>query len=67
MLPETLFDLILRGLFFFLLLLYTIYGIILGYHWFTYGAKKSIALGTMLVYLAWGVVCFGLMLPVLFL
>ncbi len=67
MLPETLFALILRGLFFFFLLLYTVYGSILAYHWFTYGAKKSIALGTIFTYLAWGVVCFGLMLPVLFL
>lgn len=64
---EIIFDLILRGVFFFLLLMYTIYGVILGYHWFSYGERRAVALGTMGIYLAIGASCFALMAPALFL
>ncbi len=64
---EIIFDLILRGVFFFLLLMYTIYGVILGYHWFSYGERRAVALGTMGIYLGIGASCFALMAPALFL
>jgi hypothetical protein len=61
--PEILFSLVLRGVFYILLLSYIIYGLILSYHWLTYGTTYRTSYLLMLAYLIGGVVCFGLMAP----
>lgn len=63
--PDVLFSLILRGTFFVLLLSYTIYGLILAYHWLTYGTTHRTTYSLMIAYLAGGLVCFALMAPAL--
>ncbi len=63
MAPEILFDLILRGVFFILLFGYTVYGIILGYHWLTYGTTYRTTFFLMIGYIVGGIFCFTLMAP----
>ena len=63
MTPETLFALGMRGMFFILLLSYTIYGLILAYHWLTYGTTYRTTYLLMLSYVIGGIVCFTLMAP----
>lgn len=60
------FNLIYQGTFFLLLFFFTIYGIILGYHWFSYGERRAVALGTLGVYITCGICAFILMLPAFF-
>lgn len=45
-------------LFFVLLLLYTIHGALLAYHWYTYGSSKHISIIALSTYLAGGAVLF---------
>ena len=63
MTPETLFSLGLRAVFYILLLSYTIYGIILAYHWLTYGTTYRTTYLLMTAYVIGGIVCFALMAP----
>lgn len=44
--------------FFVLLLLYTIHGGLLAYHWYTYGSSRHISIIALSVYLAGGAVLF---------
>ncbi|MBX9906946.1 hypothetical protein K2X96_03545 [Patescibacteria group bacterium] len=61
--PEILFALMLKGTFFFLLFLSTVYGVILGYHWFSYSATRSVAVATMTSYIILATLCLLLMVP----
>ena len=45
-------------LFFVLILFFTIHGIILCYHWFTYGTSRQISLIALATYLTGGAVLF---------
>ncbi len=63
MTPETLVALGLRGTFFILLFSYTVYGLVLGYHWLTYGSTYRTTLALMIAYVVGGIVCFSLMAP----
>ena len=51
-------DQILQGLFFFLLLIFTIYGVVLGYHWFTFGNSRHTSMIALSVYLIGGAILF---------
>lgn len=50
--------LILQGLFFVLLLIFTLYGVVVGYHWFRFGASKHTSMIALAVYLVGGAVLF---------
>ncbi len=63
MTPDLLFNLGLRAIFFILLLSYTIYGLILAYHWLTYGTTYRTTYLLILGYLVGGIICFALMAP----
>lgn len=51
----------LQGTFFFLLFIFTIYTVILGYHWYTYGRSKKTTTTLLATYLIGGIFCFVLM------
>lgn len=53
-----LLDMAMRGSFFFLLCIFTIYTLFLGYHWFTYGTDKKISMAALLMYLGGGALLF---------
>jgi uncharacterized protein YacL len=54
-------NLVLHGIFFFLLLIFTIHTILLGYHWFTYGMKRHTSLLALCIYLSGGALFFLIM------
>ena len=47
-----------EGLFFILLLAYTVHGVFLAYHWFTYGSSKNFPLIALTAYLVGGAILF---------
>lgn len=51
-------DLILHGLFYLFLLVFTIHTVILGYHWFTYGRSRQVSMLALAVYLIGGAFLF---------
>ncbi len=55
---STYFPMLIQGLFFFLLFLFTLYGVFLAYHWFTFGTSKHTSQLALVVYLAGGAVLF---------
>lgn len=48
----------LKGLFFLLLLIFTIYGAFLGYHWFSFGTSRNTSMIALAVYLSGGAILF---------
>ena len=56
----TSFDLpaIMQGLFFILMFFYAVYGLFLGYHWFTFGTSKNTSTIALAVYLGGGAILF---------
>ncbi len=65
MTPDIALNLMLRGSFFILLMIFTVHGLILAYHWFTYGTTYKTAMTGVFLYLIGGTFCFLLMLPAL--
>ena len=51
-------SLFLRALFFFLLLIFTVYGVLLCYHWYTFGTSRRTSSVALAVYLCGGAVLF---------
>ena len=49
---------LIQGMFFFLLFLFTVYGVFLTYHWFTFGTSKRTSELALVVYLVGGAVLF---------
>ncbi len=47
-----------QGLFYILLLLFTIQTVFLTYHWFTFGSSKTISLTALAIYLGGGAILF---------
>lgn len=47
------------GIFFVLLLIFSVHTLILGYHWFSYGTKYETAVTALAVYLLGGAIIFG--------
>lgn len=45
-----------QGLFFTLLLIFTLHSVFLAYHWFTYGSSKKMSMTALAVYLSGGAV-----------
>lgn len=56
--PKIVFSLGLEGLFYLLLLAYTINGAFLAYHWYAYGASRNVASIALATYLLGGAVLF---------
>ena len=54
----SLFQIGIEGLFYILLFLYTIHGIFLVFHWFSYGDNKRTSLTALAIYLAGGALLF---------
>ncbi len=50
-----------QGFFFLLLLVFTIYTLFLGYHWFTYGTTYKTAMTALIIYLGGAAVLFLIM------
>ncbi len=47
-----------EGLFYVLLLFFTVHAVFLSYHWFTYGSSKQMSLAALATYLIGGAVLF---------
>lgn len=47
-----------EGVFFFLLFIFSVYGLFLVYHWYTFGTSKSTSLVALTVYLVGGAILF---------
>ncbi len=39
------------------IIILTLYGVVLGYHWYSYGEKKSSATTLMIIYISGSVLC----------
>jgi len=53
--------LIAQGIFFLLLSIFIIHTLVLSYHWFAYGTKRTIAFTALSLYLGGGVILFGVL------
>lgn len=49
---------IIQGMFFVLLFIYSLYGVFLSYHWFTFGNSRQTSRLALVVYLGGGAVLF---------
>ena len=49
---------LIQGMFFVLLFIYSLYGVFLAYHWFTFGTSKQTSRLALVVYLSGGAVLF---------
>jgi hypothetical protein len=49
---------LLQGFFFVLLFLFSVYGLFLGYHWFTFGTSRNTSTIALAVYLSGGAILF---------
>ncbi len=49
---------VIQGTFYILLFFFSVYGIFLGYHWFTFGTKRATSMLALAVYLLGGAVLF---------
>jgi len=49
---------LIQGMFFVLLFIYSLYGVFLAYHWFTFGTSKRTSELALVVYLVGGAVLF---------
>ncbi len=58
---ETAMNLFMHGAFFLLLLMFTVYSLFLGYHWFTYGTARKAAMTALTIYLSVAGVLFLIM------
>ncbi len=47
-----------QGLFYILMLIFAIYGLFLGYHWFTFGTSRNTSMIALAVYLGGGAILF---------
>ncbi len=47
-----------QGLFFILLMVFAVYGLFLGYHWFTFGTSRKTSTIALAVYLGGGALLF---------
>jgi len=45
-------DMVMRGTFFILLAIFTVYTLFLAYHWFTYGSNPAVSMTALTTYLA---------------
>ena len=55
-LPAALINTGVEALFFILLLVFTLHAVVLGYHWFTYGASRKTSMISLCTYLSGGAV-----------
>lgn len=51
-------DLVLHGIFYLLLLAFTLHTLVLTYHWFTYGKNRNVAMLALAIYLLGGAASF---------
>lgn len=56
--PALVGSLLIEGLFYVLLLLFTFHALFLGYHWFSYGESRKLSMTALAVYLIGGAVLF---------
>ena len=54
--PSGLASFLAQGIFYILLLIFTLHAVFVGYHWFTYGTNKSRSLIALAVYLGGGAI-----------
>lgn len=55
---EAAFSFLAEGMFYLLLLIYTVHVVILAYHWFHYGTSKVISMAALAAYLSGGAFIF---------
>ena len=59
--PSGLTDVLMQGLIYLALIALTIYGLILGYHWYSYGTSKRASTIALLVFVGGGLFFVGTM------